>query len=99
MQDTSAASNELVEYEMLFFLATAPSKQSGVATTIIGPPTSGTWQVKDRWVDANGALFVCATRARLARGRKLRPALMSVGRSRERNVSDELSDLSDGFAA
>jgi hypothetical protein len=36
-----------------------PSKQNGSATTLIGPPTSGTFVLSQLWWDALGGLWVC----------------------------------------
>ena len=35
------------------------TRVSGVVTTTVGPPTSGTWVLKDFWRDANGAEYRC----------------------------------------
>jgi hypothetical protein len=85
LQDTQAGSNqqsvvqlnfELIEYDL--YTPTAPTKQAGVATTIIGPPTSGTWVLRDRWVDTNGSEWSCVTAGTPGSWVQLRPALMSA---------------------
>jgi hypothetical protein len=83
LQDTSAAANqqpavqlnfETIEYN--FFFPTAPTKVSGVATTIIGPPTSGAHLKDERWVDVNGAQWACTVAGSPGTWKQKSPALM-----------------------
>lgn len=67
---------ELVEEQVWY--PTAPTKVSGVATAVVGPPTAGTYALDEKWVDAKGALFVCVTAGTPGTWVQLRPAVVSA---------------------
>jgi hypothetical protein len=67
---------ELIEDQLWF--PVKPTKVSGVETTITGPPTAGTYAVKEKWNDANGSLWVCVTAGTPGAWAQLRPALMAA---------------------
>jgi hypothetical protein len=55
-----------------------PSKQSGVATTIVGAPTSGTFVLDQLWWDVNTALFICTVAGTPGTWRQLDPAILTA---------------------
>jgi len=52
-----------------------PSYQSGVVTTLISAPTSGTWVIGDHWTDALGGEWYCTVAGTPGTWRQNRPAI------------------------
>lgn len=67
---------ELAEEQIWY--PTAPTKVSGVATTTVGPPTSGTYALDEKWVDAKGGLFVCTVAGTPGTWAQVRPAIVGA---------------------
>lgn len=72
----SQANCELIERELWF--PTAATKVAGVATTIIGPPVAGAHLKDERWVDANGAEWICMAAGTPGTWKQRQAALMAA---------------------
>jgi hypothetical protein len=55
-----------------------PSKVAGVATTVVGPPTTGAHLLDERWTDAWGATWRCVTAGTPGTWRQETPAVRST---------------------
>lgn len=55
-----------------------PTRQNGDPTTVIGAPTSGTFALKQKWVDAYGATFLCTVAGTPGTWRQLAPVVVAT---------------------
>lgn len=54
-----------------------PTFESGVATTVIGPPTIGARILNERWHDANNAEYICTVAGTPGTWRQVNPAVVA----------------------
>lgn len=74
-ETTTEANNTIVDEAIAQRVAT---RQSGTVTTVVGPPTSGTWVLKDFWRDANGAEYRCTVAGTPGTWLQITPAILTA---------------------